>query len=82
MKLGLCMHPEKWTDAHLAMARQLGCETVVAWVPFPAGDGYWHAEDFARIRAQAEKHGLVLEGIENFHPQHLDHVVLDEPGKE
>ena len=81
MKLGLAMHPEKWNDAHLAMARQLGCETVVAWVPFGAGDGYWHEEDFARIVAQAKKHGLVLEGIENFHPQHIDHVVLDEPGK-
>ena len=56
MKLGLAMHPEKWNDAHLAMARQLGCETVVAWVPFGAGDGYWHEEDFARIVAQAKKH--------------------------
>ena len=82
MKLGLCLHPEKWTDAHLALARQLGCETVIAWVPFGAGDGVWHLEDFVRIREQAAKHGLVLEGIENFHPQHLDHVVLDEPGKE
>ena len=82
MKLGLCLHPEKWTDRHLALARQLGCETVIAWVPFGAGDGVWHLEDFVRIREQAAKHGLVLEGIENFHPQHLDHVVLDEPGKE
>ena len=39
MKLGLAMHPEKWSDRHLAMARQLGCETVIAWVPFGAGDG-------------------------------------------
>ena len=82
MKLGLCLHPEKWTDRHLAMARQLGCETVIAWVPFGAGDGVWHLEDFVRIRDQAARHGLVLEGIENFHPQHLDHVVLDEPGKD
>ena len=82
MKLGLCLHPEKWTDRHLALARQLGCETVIAWVPFGAGDGVWHLEDFVRIREQAARHGLVLEGIENFHPQHLDHVVLDESGKE
>ena len=82
MKLGLAMHPEKWSDRHLAMARQLGCETVIAWVPFGAGDGVWHAEDFERIFLQSKKHGLVLEGIENFHPQHIDHVVLDEPGKE
>ena len=82
MKLGIAMHPEKWCDRHLAMARQLGCETVVAWVPFGAGDGVWHAEDFDRIYRQAAKHGLLLEGIENFHPQHIDHVVLDEPGKD
>ena len=82
MKLGIALHPEKWSDRHLAMARQLGCETVIAWVPFGAGDGVWHAEDFARIYLQAKKHGLVLEGIENFHPQHIDHVVLDEPGKD
>ena len=82
MKLGMGLHPEKWTDEHLAMVRQLGCETVIAWVPFGAGDGVWHAEDFARIAAQAKKHGLVLEGVENFHPQHIDHIVLDEPGKD
>ena len=44
MKLGMGLHPEKWTDEHLAMARQLGCETVIAWVPFGAGDGVWHGE--------------------------------------
>lgn len=82
MKLGMGLHPEKWTDEHLAMVRQLGCETVIAWVPFGAGDGVWHAEDFARIAAQARKHGLILEGIENPHPQHIDHIVLDEPGKD
>ena len=58
MKLGLAMHPKKWSDRHLAMARQLGCETVVAWVPFGAGDGVWHAEDFERIFRQAAKHGF------------------------
>ena len=79
MKLGLAMHPEKWSDRHLAMARQLGCETVIAWVPFGAGDGVWHAEDFERIFLQAKKHGLVLEGIENFHPQHIDHVATTSP---
>ena len=31
MKLGLCLHPEKWADAHLALARQLGCETGMAF---------------------------------------------------
>lgn len=82
MKLGLCMHPERWTDQHLRLARQLGCETVVAWCPFPAGDGVWHEEQFARLVAQANKYGLELEGIENFHPEHIDHVVLGEEGRD
>ena len=57
MKLGIAMHPEKWCDRHLAMARQLGCETVVAWVPFGAGDGVWHAEDFDRMNFAREMMG-------------------------
>ena len=82
MKLGLGMHPERWSDAHLAMARQLGCETVVPWVPFGPGDGVWHEEQFAALKAQAERHGLELAAIENFHWEHIDHIVLGEEGRD
>ena len=71
MKLGLAMHPEKWSDRHLAMARQLGCETVIAWVPFGAGDGVWHAEDFERIRAVGNKVAeVVADWLEFFYGFH------------
>jgi len=33
MKLGLGIRPQHWDDAHLALARQLGCESIVAWLP-------------------------------------------------
>ena len=82
MKLGIAMKPAMWSDAHLRMVRQLGCESVIAWVPFPAGDGVWHESQFAALKQQAETYGLELEGIENFHPEHWDHIVLDESGKE
>ena len=82
MKLGLAMHPERWSDAHLALARQLGCETVVAWVPFGPGDGVWHEEQFAALKAQVQKHGLELAAIENFHWEHIDHIVLGEEGRD
>ncbi|MEI3039546.1 MAG: mannonate dehydratase [Victivallales bacterium] len=82
MKLGIAMKPAMWSDQHLKLARQLGCESVVAWVPFDEGDGIWHEEQFRALAVQAEKYGLKLEAIENFHPAHWDHIVLDEPGKE
>ena len=82
MKLGLAMKPAMWSDAHLRLARQLGCESVVAWVPFDEGDGVWHREQFDALVRQAAAHGLSLAAIENFHPAHWDHIVLDEPGKE
>ena len=82
MKLGIAMKPAMWSDEHLQLVRQLGCESVIAWVPFAEGDGVWREEQFRALVVQAEKYGLKLEAIENFHPAHWDHIVLDEPGKE
>ena len=82
MKLGLGMHPENWSDAHLKMARQFGCESVIAWVPFGPGDGWWHREQFLALKRQAESYGLELAGIENFHWEHMDHIVLAEEGRD
>lgn len=82
MKLGLGLKPRQWNADRLRLARQLGCESVVAWVPLPEGDGIWHLHDFLRLREEAGQAGLELSIIENFHPGHWDHIVLDEPGKE
>lgn len=82
MKLGLGLKPHLWTEARLKLARQLGCESVVAWVPLPEGDGIWSVAQLAALRDMANRNGLDLAAIENFHPGHWDHIVLDEPGKE
>ncbi len=82
MKLGLGLRPSHWDDAHLALARQLGCESIVAWMPLPPGDGIWHAEDLAGLKKQVNKHGLELSGIENLPPAHWDHILLGEPGRD
>jgi mannonate dehydratase len=82
MKLGLGLKPHLWNDAYLKFARQLGCESVVAWVPLPEGDGIWHTEDLKLLKQQASRHGLELVAIENFHPAHWDHIVLGEDDRE
>lgn len=82
MKLGVAMKPDVWSDGHLRLARQLGCETVVAWVPFPEDDGVWSRARFEGLAGQARRHGLKLAAIENFHPAHIDHIVLGEEGRE
>lgn len=82
MKLGLGIRPQHWDDAHLAMARQFGCDNIIAWMPLPAGDGVWHAEDLASLKAQVNKHGMELAAIENLPPAHWDHILLGEPGRD
>ena len=82
MKLGLGLYPRIWDDDHLAMARQLGCDSVVAHLPLPAGDGVWHAEDLAKLKADAARHDLALAAVENLPPAHWDHVLLGEDGRD
>jgi mannonate dehydratase len=82
MKIGVSLKPHMINDAHLSYFRQLGCDSVVAWVPLPAGDGVWSAVDLSLLKRKVNKHGLELSAIENVHPAHWDHVVLDEPGKD
>ncbi len=82
MKLGLGLYPHIWDDTHLTMASQLGCQSVVAWMPLPAGDGIWHAEDLARVRADVNRHGLELAAVENLPPAQWDHVLLGEEGRD
>lgn len=82
MKLGLALKPHLWSDERLALARQLGCDSIVAWVPLPAGDGVWHTEDLVRLKNQVNKHGMELAAIENPHPAHWDKILLGEDGRD
>ena len=69
-------------DAHLSFFRAFGCESIIAWVPLPAGNGIWHVEDLQRIKDLVNRHGMKLAAIEGFNPGHFDHIVLNEPGRE
>lgn len=82
MKLGLALKPYLWTEERLKLARQLGCESIIAWVPLVEGDGVWHKDDLSRLREDVNRNGMELAGLENFNPAHWDHIVLDEEGKE
>ncbi len=82
MKLGFGLYPHIWDDAHLAMARQLGCDSVVASMPLPAGNGVWQTEDLARLESDAGKHGLELAAVENLPPAHWDRILLGEEGQD
>ena len=44
-------------------------------------DRIWTAEELISIRGEIEKHGLLLEAIENFDPAHWHDVLLDGPLK-
>jgi mannonate dehydratase len=45
-------------------------------------DRLWTVDELKAIRANIEKHGLVLEAIENFDPAHWHDILLDGPLKE
>ncbi len=82
MKLGLGLKSFLMTDERLALAKQLGCDSVVAWVPFPENEGAWGIDDLSKLRERVNSYGLELAAIENFNPAQWDHIVLDEDGKQ
>jgi mannonate dehydratase len=86
MKLGLGLGGGMLTDDNLTFARQLSVTHIVAHLPdantLPSADGYWHYDDLRRLREHVERHGLVLEAIENFAPHHWSDILLDGPEKE
>ena len=82
MKLGVSLKPYMLEDGHLSFFRAFGCESIMPWVPLPAGDGVWHVEDLQRIKDLINRHGMEFAAIEGLNPGHWDHIALDEPGKE
>jgi len=87
MKLGLGIYAGMATDRNLQFARQLGVTHVVMHLPgdetVPSTkEGFWSYDDLKRLRDFMAGHGLTLEAIENFPPQHWHRILLDLPGKE
>ncbi|GAF72406.1 unnamed protein product, partial [marine sediment metagenome] len=82
MKIGVSLKPYMLEDGHLSYFRAFGCESIMPWVPLPAGDGVWHVADLQRIKDLINKHEMEFAAIEGLNPGHWDHIALDEPGKE
>ncbi len=87
MKLGLGLYAGQATDDNLRFALQMSVTHIVQHLPgeetLPSSkDGYWSYEDLQRLREHVESHGLILEAIENFRPEHWDQVLLDGPGRD
>ncbi|MEX0329827.1 MAG: mannonate dehydratase [Puniceicoccaceae bacterium] len=52
------------------------------WGVTQAQGQLWSAEELLALRKEVERHGLVLEAIENFDPAHWHDVLLDGPNKD
>ena len=85
MKLGLGLYDGMVTADNLRFAKQMSATHIVAHLPqnsLPSTkDGYWSYEDLRGMQEFVASHGLTLEAIENFPPQHWDQILLDGPGR-
>ena len=87
MKMGLGFYPNIYTPNNLSFAKQIGVSHVMIHIPdekmLPSSkEGYWSYEDLKTLRQQVESHGLKLEAIENFQPQHWYKILTDAPDKQ
>jgi len=82
MHIGLGLYPGILNEDHLKFARQIGATHIVAWMPLPAGRGFWEFHDLLRLRCYVESFGLKLAALENLPPAHWYKVLLGEPGRE
>ena len=87
MKMGLGFYPNIYTPNNLSFAKQIGVSHVMIHIPdekmLPSSkEGYWSYEDLKALRQQVESHGLKLEAIENFQPQHWYKILTDAPDKQ
>jgi len=93
MKIGLNLYPDSkhlplktlgeaiLDSRNLTFAKQLGVTHIVAWMPLPAGEGYWEFKDLLKLKKFINSYGLELEAIENIPPVHWDRILFDLPGK-
>jgi mannonate dehydratase len=85
MKLGLGLYDGMVTTENLRFAQQMSATHIVAHLPqnslASTKDGVWSYEDLCALQQFVASHGLTLEAIENFAPQHWDQILLDGPGR-
>ena len=88
MKIGLGFDElELFSDDMLAFAKQIGVSHVMVHVPDRSvmphdSEGYWTLEDLRNLVSRIERHGLKLEALENFAPEHWYEVLLATRGRD
>lgn len=85
MKLGLGLYDGMVTPDNLRFAKQMSATHIVAHLPLKTfastQDGYWSYDDLRGLQQAVAEHGLTLEAIENFAPQHWDQILLGGAGR-
>lgn len=69
-------------ESNLKFAKQIGADSIVAWMPLPYKEGYWSFEDLLNLRKFVESYGLSFEAIENLPPLHYDRVLFGLDGRD
>jgi mannonate dehydratase len=77
-------HVEGFDDTIAAFARQLGLTSIQFHTPsdLSGDDGVWSVDELVLLRERCERHGLVVEGIENVPYRHWNNVLRGLPGRE
>jgi mannonate dehydratase len=79
------MPDEAFTEEHLRLAKQFGCEEIVVARPermVPGENGRWEYDDLAKLRDWIESFGLRIGAITNLPYAFWDKVRLGLPGRE
>jgi mannonate dehydratase len=74
--------PDKATDEHYVLAKQLGCDGVVLATPELPGDRRWEHDDLARLRERVGSFGLRIEAIQNTPGSFIDPIRLGLPDRD
>jgi mannonate dehydratase len=77
-------HVEGFDDTIAAFAQQLGLSSIQFHAPSDLrGDGgVWSVGELSSLRERCERHGLVVEGIENVPYRHWNKVLRGLPGRD
>ncbi|MCG9478663.1 MAG: mannonate dehydratase [Actinomycetia bacterium] len=93
MEIGLNLYPHiqnlplgilkqgRLNHDNLSFARQLGVDSIIAWMPLGVGDGFWEFDDLLKLRKFIESYGLKLAAIENLPPLHYDRIMMGMKGR-
>jgi mannonate dehydratase len=85
LRAAIGLPDDHFTEEHLRLAKQLGCDEVVVARPsrmLPGENGRWEYDDLARLREWVESFDLRVGAITNTPHSFWDKVRLGLPGRE